>query len=1308
MPDPFRWFTGREDVLKSFDEMLEATGSDWHCVGLVGLSGTGKSFVIDYLCHRRHPELASCTIQLRPEFDPRHFLQQLCADIGGLDAEDAFVAEVRKLERPLYVHVAPQMMAHLEDQAVADTIHQQAHLCFNLPGTSIPTISASSLLDLLVDVLAPVRDRTWLLCLDDVEHLAAPASMRFVMRELLPRLRRRFPGFRLLLSGQKLPTDGLREHEVRRISLEPFSAEHSREMLERIGVSDAAVVARVHEQTGGLPYRLNSYGVLEADPNTDLADLERLDGDCWVQRVHDKIVGTLHDEALRRIACYLPLLDFFDEGILSAVFDIIVTWEGFSELVERGFAKRIVRNRWRCHDIIRHDLGRRQQERNPERCREINRRAFNIYRERIEAEVEKHDRLRFEGRLELAIAALKAIATVSAREADEFLRDELVFPVMMGDGDYVTALHRAADDARVLSNSSGELLLGLERGLERSVVGCPVRADVESLVVLAQHACERELDWDWVAGYLFARCAWICASCGARDEALTFAVSARDRFPDNEPLWLDLAEHQATFGLTEDSRRTLEEAAARFGRTAESRLAEAVMVFAEEDGAHRGRRMLIAALEEFPDSSALRMRLAEELSDHGEATSALEQTARVLVAEPKHERALQLRAQLLFELGRWENLTEALMKLPSFISDGIDEGARMLAMLSEPRVRFATLTQFREAPQEVRPNLLNHLGAALAQAGDVDTVRELAPAVGEFHPILHSSWQVNEALALSEAGRPREAVPILQALLESAPEQFGAWLMLAHIHASLGELESAREVMLAWRDFNPHARDLATARLASFETSVEDGLRVLEVESSLGPHGRLAKALLLSHKPDAKAAIHELESLLRSDIMFEAPRQLGIQARDLLIDLFLQESRLEAAAEAATKLLELYPSERAALDIAAETFSVLGDVEMTDRATRHLQRGTAKAQIQRIALLTRAVEATRPTVDELLRQVEVNPRRLELVQACENLLLKSGQTARLEALGELAAESWFELRELSLRALAEMPQLERNTVRRGWRDLVRNGIKAAIAALRVLAVSGWIDEARELVEEACRLTPEWREPLECEELACLVRWAEPDVLRARIEEFRPHGQGVPPSLAPLISEAVDRCLERTDAIEFHRGLSKHVPPVRVHELSKVVNLLIADKRVPEALQLLDELGPQPSLLRATALAESGQREQALAVIDACIEAPLKGLALASALDARGDCLRALNRIDQAIAAYEGALAARPHYPLAKLGLFRCYEAQERWRDAYNALLDVLAEWPEARADYEADLRRVGAQIRLNQPGDRTCTNSPKQ
>lgn len=118
------------------------------------------------------------------------------------------------------------------------------------------------------------------------------------------------------------------------------------------------------------------------------------------------------------------------------------------------------------------------------------------------------------------------------------------------------------------------------------------------------------------------------------------------------------------------------------------------------------------------------------------------------------------------------------------------------------------------------------------------------------------------------------------------------------------------------------------------------------------------------------------------------------------------------------------------------------------------------------------------------------------------------------------------------------------------------------------------------------------------------------------------------------------------------------------------------------------------MVRGTAaLIKSGQHEQALAEVDACLEAPLEGLALAIAHNARGDCLRALDRIDQAIAAYEAALVVRPHHPPAKLGLFHCYEAQERWQDAYDALLDVLAERPEARASYEADLRRMCAKIR---------------
>lgn len=1302
--DRFRWFTGRTAEIAAFDRMLAASADDWHCLAIEGMSGTGKSFLMDYLRREHRADLPSVDVELRPDLDQWQLLQRICFGLGGVELEESFTSQAEALERsaPVSISVAPSFTVTGAGAAQLSGVTQTGQLTVNVDRRL--TEAMSQRLDVLVRVLAPFASRTWVLFLDEAEHLRNRDVGLIVMRQLVPRLRRRFPGFRLVLAGQIVPVDGLEEHEVVRAVLAPFEPGDTQAMLRAIGVDDPRIAATLQTKTGGLPFRLNMYGFLHASSDGGADEHADVGGEEWTARVYDEVVGRIGHEDLRDAAPYLALLDFFDEGLIEAIFEIEIDRSDFRELVQRSFAKRIAPNRWRCHDIIRNELAGRLRQANPERCDEVLRRAFTAFLKRLVTERERHGRFRFEGRVELAVAALSSAGRVSTHDAIAFLEDELVLAVLYGGGEYVLALTRASEREGMPAQALARLR-GLEQALERGLAQSSTLADAKSFAEMAAHAAA--IGQPDHAVKLYSVVHTIAAATGDPRLALTAVTRAAALQPESVELQLALASTHLLVNEVDHARELLDEVSRRFGPSPALRVSQAELLFHLGD-THEARRVLTRAIEEFDSAVEPRIALAWHLRKEDDPAAALTLIDAALQREPTSELAQRLRLQLLAELGRWDQVRSEFLRRPDAVTAGMDAGWQSTRALADPRVRLAALEQVKERPASVSLHVFNALGEAFATAGEVERIPPIAQICIALHPESRPTWQQLEAAAWMRVRRFADAIPILQQLVASEPGMAFAPFLLATCHAQLGALEEGRAVLESWRRTHPSADDFAVFHIAAhFHPDVAAALKFLDGVGELGPSGCFARALLLARSGDPVGAAAAIEALLLSDLMLAAPRQLGIEARLVRIRLLHGLGRVADAKEAAARLLALFGSEDAAIDLAAELHAGLGELAAVDRITAPWKRGGPAKVMGRLVHMANAVLADGPSLEELARRTEAEPMRLELAFALGRLvrpLPQSDREAWSQRAQRVAADAFVELRLLSEQASRAVSPAEKLAMEKEWANSPQTDLESASGVLRIRIVDGRLDQARELVERMSQRFPDQAELFESTELGFLFDAKRFDALRERIAPLLLESAAVPPHMTQYLSVVADSCLPPDEAIAVHRRIAEQHPRQRAASIGSIAALQLAAGDALAALATLDQLAAgevgEVARIRVDVLATLGRYEDALEVVDgvlAALQPRRDKLTRVHAMVERGRCLRGLDRHDEAMATYRAALELHPRSPGAHLGLMRCHEHEQRWQQAYDAALDAIAEDPRLQTQFEADVRRLGALARSETP-----------
>jgi tetratricopeptide (TPR) repeat protein len=1282
LPRRFRWFTGRADAIAKFDAMVACEPDDWQSLVICGLTGTGKSFLVDYLRHSR--PFPRAKVELSPSMDPTQLLRTIGRQLGGPSMAQALEEE---LSAPVPAPF-PRGPRPLQESLLG----VDALVVFQ-------AVRFAHQLDALVRVMKRIQWERVVLFIDDVENLRTEWLRHMLLDRLIPRLRDAFTGFRVVFCGQWVPVDEEIFQQATCVTLKPFSPEDTRVMLERIGIVSERDFARIHELTRGLPLRLALLGESGCATEHDTwEDVARSGDERWIRRIYDRLIARLSNAKLREVAPYLTLLDSFDIGIIEATFELTVTRDQLDELVDSQLIEPVAPARWRCHGLVRDALAPRLEAENPKRCREVHEAALAAFCDCINVAMNRTGEHAFAGRMDLVAACLRCASKLSADDMHHHLEYELAVAAVTTDGETVLALDRTCAAIPELEDSAHHRLVrDISRTLGTLLARCAKQADPRPFERLADILVGR--DDKAPAARLLSWVALMAKAAGDDKRAIRSAKRAVTLESDDGDLLLELAETLASAGRTEQALRRFDSYQRRFGRTAALAVARAKVAFQCSDHV-RGRLILRKAVDEHPNEVAPRLLLAQHLLDRGKYRKALEQVEIVLALEPDHEDAIVLRLELFVELGRWEDFRCELSRAPKTLATIAEESLNHMSRLESSSKRAALMADIAVRPDEVPAALFMGLGGYLAAHGELDQLRELRAICVAHHPQTAPTWTQLEAEALVCLGRVAEAIPILEELCR-AGDVFFAPLALSDGYLAAGRLDDARATLEACRRAQPGFRDLASHRLALFvEPDPAQGLRLLEAEPSMGPRMRMARAILLAQLERRPEAIAELESLLCSPMMLDVPVGLGVEIRRLLIVFLWHNEQLDDASKQIDTLVELHPDDPAAIEISASFFAHAGDRASVERVTARWARGEPSEVMRRLSFLASAAVVKDPSIEELISAVRAEPERAELVIALVHRASLEGAVTNEEVTDAVAhaGSTLLELDELAQQLIQRMPPVERQRMLRSWFGGTANDMNSGLTALGVLVYDGRLDEATELVRSLHERFPRAGRLIDEAELRALAGAGHRERVEQRLRPLVDSTVPIDPEQWFSLSLAATRVLPPGQAIAFHQRVARQIAQARPVSLAFVAHLLANQGEHQKALDTWTELyGAKPAVAQANedarlrALLGLGRVSEALDAIESRPQ-PARGTSLAEAhvLCLKGHCLRKLKRYPEAEAAYDAALCIRPRHLESLLGLCRCFERQGRWRDAHKALTTALEVAPHAREGLHRHARRLRA------------------
>jgi tetratricopeptide (TPR) repeat protein/glycosyltransferase involved in cell wall biosynthesis len=209
-----------------------------------------------------------------------------------------------------------------------------------------------------------------------------------------------------------------------------------------------------------------------------------------------------------------------------------------------------------------------------------------------------------------------------------------------------------------------------------------------------------------------------------------------------------------------------------------------------------------------------RHQLARALQAQGRADEAEDQWRAGLAERPGFVPAWEGLAELYLAQGRWEDLAEAVGRLP------VDGPAAAPTLLLRARAHLARRehTQARRlleeavqrAPQDVGARLL--LSRALLEEGtDPAAAERCLRELTSWAPGLAEPWR-NLALLLKRQGRLAEAVEACQVGLHHCPQDTALWVKHGVYRVGLGDLAGAEAALLRGLELAPAGKEAVPAR----------------------------------------------------------------------------------------------------------------------------------------------------------------------------------------------------------------------------------------------------------------------------------------------------------------------------------------------------------------------------------------------------------------------------------------------------------------------------------------------------------------
>jgi tetratricopeptide (TPR) repeat protein/glycosyltransferase involved in cell wall biosynthesis len=312
----------------------------------------------------------------------------------------------------------------------------------------------------------------------------------------------------------------------------------------------------------------------------------------------------------------------------------------------------------------------------------------------------------------------------------------------------------------------------------------------EQGILYARRSLARSAPGDSIGRKLHVILARAHERLGQPREALAWCCAGRARCPDDAELLFQ--EGVLLLALAEPRRAELVMRTLLALRPGEH--------FASVDAGLRGHKA--------------RHQLARALQAQGRVDEAEDQWRAALAERPGFVPAWEGLAELYLAQGRWEQLAEAVGRLPvegpGAAPTLLLRARAHLARREHTQARRLLEEAVQRAPQDVGTRLL--LSRALLEEGtDAAAAERCLRDLTSWAPGLAEPWR-NLALLLKRQGRLAEAVEVCRLGLHHCPQDAALWVKHGVYRVGLGDLAGAEAALLRGLELAPAGEEAVTAR----------------------------------------------------------------------------------------------------------------------------------------------------------------------------------------------------------------------------------------------------------------------------------------------------------------------------------------------------------------------------------------------------------------------------------------------------------------------------------------------------------------
>lgn len=1312
--DPLQHFIERKEAIACFDKLITHDQQKW--VMLVdGFSGTGKSLLAEWLRLHRCKDIPIAKITLSQSFNIHDLLSNI-ADQLGISIARHYREKISKLEveeqnKPL-IKYTPSMQASLGGSI--REAKQSVELVIELGSYAqvLKVEQEARRLDRFIEALSELRNKTWVLFLDEVGHLANPELKRFIIETLVQRLRTNFSHFRLYLTGQTVPRNDFSRYEQFYITLDTFSFGYTVELLKKIRIEDEEIHKTVFAVTLGHPLLLGMIAedISECGEQFNLADLHEIKSDLEkhesTQWIYNRIISRIEDETMREAAANLSLFEWFDLSLLRTVFSSGISEQSFNELVQRSFVKSLEAGKWRCHDIIIKHLRPHRAYVAPLETQELHRRAFEAFKARIAAEEERLDTWNFTDRISISVAALHSALEFSVAAARSLLLSEIVIGfTWFFDTEYLYGIVRFLE-----SRSVPETIMQIAQMTKKILEAFNLKEFnqevLQFLDEIARYAQE-ELDSE-TAAELFHVAALVSQEINRLDLALDFAQRSRELHPSEDNYRIS-AQILAQMDDIDTAKRLLVEAKDKYGDSLTLSLGQADIALSQGYDTEASH-ILIDAISNFPKAAEARLMLANLLIYDEKFNAALEQVDAILAEEPFHQEALSTRLGLLANMGRVSEAI-AMTKNSSFsFASIIEDFAYFLNLfLFNPIEKGRILVQLRNDPDSVPLGLAIGLTYVLSLQGDFKAISEVANIIQAKWPETRISCQTYLAFAFFNSNQVDEALTILEPMLAAGTGNIDTYVILSLSYAHKKQFQQQRTILEQMMKRFPSTRDIAIQKIAQSYISegyVDKAMRYLEHfkrQGVLGPYAQEALATIYVLRDEKSKALELFEQLIYAADTTNYPVQKLVEVRSKYAMLLADTGEHIKATEIAYDMLQ-NPLHRAYAAIQGGLiFYKLKNEDGLRKALRLVDRSSPQILLNIIGWLAELIRERNSSINGLLTEFAANPDRIEIVVAIDQLMTQNKQLneiptvfAKIESLAPGIVTSYLSLQQ---EAIAESGPASIQQLR-NMKAVALDNTMICLALARLLLAQQQFEEAKEELDELTTMRPDLRDLSVNLQAIALMDAGQMDAAKSLLEPFLK--ELTPPFflIEPLVKYYhIQRDID--SEIRLWISAAEAYPEYRQRAVENILEILIDLGQYKEVIDFIDSLDnsykEQPGFMlqRADALRELGR-------IDEAIEVNNRLLKLTNITDElrsliyynRAVTLHKGNLFNDALKAYQEAIKLSPKKPTLYFDAVETLIELKEWASAYDALMSALSLAPEEIGKYEnvlKDLRHKQAE-----------------